>query len=302
MATTSLRTKAQQNGHSSTTLPMSNPSSEQDEFDTAAFADSRTSLPYLQLLNCQDPNQAGFFITAANAEAVHFTPTEEWTEHSITFQNGTTASGYRSLVARFLILHQSQLLLFERDSGSWLGQYRKARYDRNTMIIKRRYLVYVISKDKHLLHQSPLLLTAKGAFCGTFGEAVEQFRQDMSKAYSAATGAKQPRGERFMALSILAVRVQPELKGQTKKSWVCSVAEYGVPTVENWKSFFVGYKAELKERILAEVDQWAEFGNSARELEAQAEWQLSSPQSKTETTQQSSEELDEFDYGYPEEI
>jgi hypothetical protein len=121
----------------------------------------------------------------------------------------------------------------------------------------------------------------------------------MSKAYSAATGAKQPRGERFMALSILAVRVQPELKGQTKKSWVCSVADYGVPTIENWKSFFVGYKAELKERILAEVGQWAEFGNLARELEAQTERQSFS---KSETPQQSSEALDEFDYGYPEEI
>jgi hypothetical protein len=73
----------------------------------------------------------------------------------------------------------------------------------------------------------------------------------MSKAYGAATGAKKPRGDRFMALSVLAVRVQPELKGKEKKSWVCSVSSHGQPTAENWKSYFVGYDAALKERISA---------------------------------------------------
>ncbi|WP_416668970.1 DUF5895 domain-containing protein [Egbenema bharatensis] len=165
-----------------------------------------------------------------------------------------------------------------------------------------RYLVYLISKDKRLLHKSPLLLTAKGAFCGSFGETVEQFRNDMSKAYGAATGAKKSRGERFMALSILAVRVQPELKGQTKKSWVCSVADYGVPTLKNWKSFFVGYKPELKERILAEFNEWADFGNPELELEAQVQRQPAPHSTQAESNPGNEESFDDFDYGYPEEI
>jgi hypothetical protein len=74
------------------------------------------------------------------------------------------------------------------------------------------------------MHESPLMLTTKGSFCGSFGETVRNFHSEMSKAYGAATGAKKPRGDRFMALSVLAVRVQPELKGKEKKSWVCSVA------------------------------------------------------------------------------
>jgi hypothetical protein len=235
-------------------------------------------------------------------EAVNFTPIEEWTPYTTTFQNGTIAEGYRSLLARFLILHKSKLMMFDRDSGEFIGVYRKSQYDRSTMILKTRYLVYLISKDKRLLHKTPLLLTAKGSFCGSFGETVEKFRNDMSKAYGAATGAKKARGDRFMALSILAVRVQPELKGQTKKSWVCSVADYGVPTVETWKSFFIGYRPELKERILTQFDKWADFGNLERELESQTQRQPSPIPAQEDTHQEHEESFDEFDYGYPEEI
>ncbi|PSB23158.1 hypothetical protein C7B76_01135 [filamentous cyanobacterium CCP2] len=306
MATTTLHNNAQQNGHQRTTTPIQPPTtaplSQRDEFDSEAFEAQRESLPYLQLLNAQDPDQAGFFITTENMESVNFTPNEEWTPHTTTFQNGATVEGYRSLVARFLILHKSKLMMFDRDSGEFIGVYRKSQYDCSTMILKTRYLVYLISKDKRLLHETPLLLTAKGAFCGSFGETVEQFRNDMSKAYTAATGAKKPRGDRFMALSILAVRVQPELKGQTKKSWVCSVADYGVPTVENWKSFFIGYRPELKERILTQFDEWADFGNPEREFEAQAQRQPSPHSTQAETNQEHEENFDDFDYGYPEEI
>jgi hypothetical protein len=207
MTTTTLHNNAQQNGHQRSTTPIqpatTDPLPQRDEFDSQAFEAQRESLPYLQLLNSQDPDQSGFFITAENMEAVNFNPTEEWTPHTTTFQNGATVEGYRSLVARFLILHKSKLMMFDgspnraehdRDSGEFIGVYRKSHYDRSTMILKTRYLVHLISKDKRLLHEAPLLLTAKGAFCGSFGETVEQFRNDISKAYSAATGAKKPRG------------------------------------------------------------------------------------------------------------
>lgn len=306
MVTTTLHNNAQQNGHQrpATAIQPSttDPSPQRDEFDSQAFEAQRESLSYLQLLNSQDPDQSGFFITVENMEAVNFNPTEEWTPHTTTFQNGATVEGYRSLVARFLILHKSKLMMFDRDSGEFIGVYRKSQYDRSTMILKTRYLVHLISKDKRLLHETPLLLTAKGAFCGSFWETVEQFRNDISKAYGAAIGAKKPRGDRFMALSILAVRVQPELKGQTKKSWVCSVADYGVPTVENWKSFFIGYRPELKERILIQFDEWADFDNPTQELEAQAQRQPSPHSTQADTNPGNAENFDDFDYGYPEEI
>lgn len=71
-----------------------------------------------------------------------------------------------------------------------------------------------------------------------------------------------------MALSILAVQVQPELKGERKQSWVCSIANYGAPTVTTWKAYFVGY-SDLKSKILADYEAWMGFGSPEQEIEAQ---------------------------------
>jgi Family of unknown function (DUF5895) len=294
--TTSLQSKVQRNGHYLTTTLASRP--EADEFNSDAFEDRRESLPYLQMLNAQASDQSGFFITAENVEAAGFVPNEEWVLHEATFQSGAKAEGYRSLTARFLILRRSKLMMFDRDGGECIGIYRKSQYDRATMILKNRYLVYIVGKDKQPLHSTPLVLTAKGAFCGSFGEAVDKFRVEMSKAYGVALGAKKPRGDRFMALSILAVRVQPELKGTAKKSWVCSVAEYCVPTVENWRSLFVGYQPELKERLLAEFEQWENFGN----LEQEAKPLLQSYSSASVNSGRSDGVYNDFEDGFPDEI
>ena len=262
----------QQNGHHPVIT-------DRDEFDSASFEGGRESLPYIQMLNHQNPDESGFFITSENMKAVGFTPNEEWSLHLETFQSGETAEGYRSLTARFLILRKSKLMMFDRDSGEFLGGFQKSRYDRNTVVLKTRYLVYLISRSKQLLHTTPLLLTAKGSFNGCFGEVVKKFHSEMSKAYGIATRAKKPRGDRFMALSILAVQVQPELKGDRKKSWACSVANYGSPTAENWRSYFVGYNELLKAKILAEFEKWESFGSLEQEAEAQRQ-QL--PQAQTE--------------------
>jgi hypothetical protein len=288
-STHSIQTEAH-NSTPSAKPPIAPPPAERDEFDCKEFEGGRETPPYLQMLNHSDPNQAGFFITAENMEAVQFAPTTEWTPYTATFQSGETAAGYRSLIARFLILHRSRLLMFERES-MFIGEYRKSQYDRTTMVLKTRYLVFIVGKDKQLLHQSPLLLTTKGSFCGSFGEVVRAFHSAMSKAYGAATGARKPRGDRFMALSILAVRVQPELKGTAKKSWVCSVSDYGIPTAENWKSYFVGYNPERKEKVLTAFEEWSEFGNLERECEAQVQ-RRQEPQDATIATDDSEDGYD----------
>jgi hypothetical protein len=260
--TASTITTAAQNGHHPQAEETVVAAPIHDEFDAAEYEEGRESLPYLQMLNHPDATQAGFFITAENMEAAFFVPNEDWSLHTTTFQSGESAEGYRSLVARLLILRKSKLLMYHRDRGEYVSDYQKSTYDRAIHVLKQRYLVYLISKDKQLMHDTPLMLTTKGAFCGSFGETVRNFHSEMSKAYGAATGAKRPRGDKFMALSVLAVRVQPELKGKEKKSWVCSVTSYGKPTAENWKSYFVGYDAEIKERILQDFDAWADFGKA----------------------------------------
>lgn len=262
MAFTTSTMTLQSDGHYSKT-------SGRDEFDSEQFEGGHQSLPYIQMLNHQNLNESGFFITVENMEAAGFVPNEEWSLHTETFQSGEIAEGYRSLTARFLILRKSKLMMFERESGEFLGAFQKSRYDRNTVVLKTRYLVYLVNKSKALFHTSPLLLTAKGSFNGCFGEVVRKFQGEMSKAYGIATGTRKPRGDRFMALSILAVRVKPELKGDRKKSWACSIETYGSPTADTWKSYFVGYNEPVKEKILGEFEDWAQFGSLDRELQAQ---------------------------------
>lgn len=233
----------------------------QDQFDSAEYEDGRVSLPYLQLLNTSSANDSGLFITAENIEAAGFIPDPGWVPYSTTFSNGDRVDGYRSLVARLLILRKSNLLMYMRKGDkAFVDEYQKGVYNRSVHVLKQRYLVFLITKEKRLMNKTPLLLTAKGSFCGSFGATVRAFRSDMSKAYGAAKGAKKARGDRFMALSVLAIRLQPELKGGEQKSWVCSVSAYGQPTHQDWTSYFVGYDAETKDRVLAEFDAWKDFG------------------------------------------
>jgi hypothetical protein len=78
MTPSTVATTAAQNGHHPQAAETLVSTTAHDEFDTAEFEEGRESLPYLQLLNHQDPNQSGFFITAENMEAAFFVPNEDW--------------------------------------------------------------------------------------------------------------------------------------------------------------------------------------------------------------------------------
>ena len=230
-----------------------------DEFTGDVYAPNNQSLPYLQVLNNQDPNQAGFFISTDNVTAVAFQPTEEWQQHEAHFQSGGSALGYRSLTARLAVVRRSPLLMFAREDQSFLGAFNRSRYNPQEVVLKTRYLVYLVSQQKQLLHETPLLFTAKGSLCGSFGEHYGQFRNQMNHAFG------QARNDKFFALSIFAIKLQPTLKGKEQKSWVCSIREHGVPTAENWKAFFLGYDDGIKAQLLADFEAHANFGKIEHE-------------------------------------
>ena len=83
----------------------------------------------------------------------------------------------------------------------------------------------------------------------------------MNRAYG------KPRGDRFFALSIFAIKLQTLLKGKEQKSWVCSISEHGVPTSENWKGFFLGYDSAIKGKLLTKFDAHADFARANREAD-----------------------------------
>ena len=168
--------------------------------------------------------------------------------------------------------------MFDRDSGDFIDVFQKSRYDRNTMVLKTRYLVYLVDANHRLLHKQPLLFTVKGALCGDFSDVYQKFRREMSRAFGQARNTHKPRGDRFMALAVMTLRVQPVLKGREKKSWVRAIAEVNHPTAADWTAHFIGYDEVSKLKVYVAFDDWAEFGKPERELEAQAR-----PQAETVT-------------------
>jgi hypothetical protein len=267
-----------------------------DEFDSPAFEGSDKSLPYLQM-NQQDPNKAGFFITIENAEAVEFQPSAPWEKHTTTFQSGETAEGYRSLTVKMLVLRKSDLMMFDRDNGNYIGPYQKAGYDRNKMVLKTRYLVYLLDGANQLLHEQPLLFTTKGAMCGDFGEVYQKFRRAMSRSFGQARGTHKPRGDKFLALSVQAMTVEPKLKGVEKKSWVCSIAAVNHPTPETWLDSFVGYDEATKRQVDAAFEEWVGFGRPEHEYEAQRRRQMIADDLPTELSYEYSvESEDEIEF------
>ena len=72
-----------------------------------------------------------------------------------------------------------------------------------------------------------------------------------------------------MALAIMTLRVQPVLKGREKKSWVCAIAEVNHPTAADWPTHFIGYDEANKMKVYTAFDDWVDFGQPERELEAQ---------------------------------
>ncbi|WP_262562820.1 hypothetical protein [Acaryochloris sp. CCMEE 5410] len=72
-----------------------------------------------------------------------------------------------------------------------------------------------------------------------------------------------PRGDRFFALSIFAVKAaHPERTRE--KSWVCSIVEHGQPTSENWRNFFLGYDPIVKQKLIADFEAQANFAQGDR--------------------------------------
>lgn len=234
-----------------------------DEYAGPEFESDRQHPPFLQLLNSQFPEHAGLFISTENAVKSGFILNDEWVEHTAQFPSGATVQGYRCTgTARFLVLRRGKLLMFDRASKEFIGVFNKKTYDRSTMLIKCKYLVYLITKDKHLMHEEPLQLTTKGSFCGDWGESLQAFQKDFEKAYNATYEVETRRGDRFFAMSVFAVKLKPELKGDKQKSWVCAIDTYGVPTVQNWHQFFIGGEkdAEVRGKVLAKFEEHKSFG------------------------------------------
>ncbi len=91
---------------------------------------------------------------------------------------------------------------------------------------------------------------AKGANQATFSQEWQLLTQEITTCHEIANGiAARPKDARFKSLCVFELTVGREQVGQKQKSFACRVNGHTVPTMENWKQFFVGYNPILKKQV-----------------------------------------------------
>lgn len=243
-----------------------------DPFDTPDFAPERVSLPWLQVLHNEDPEKAGLFITLDNAEAADIQMPSSWRKFKARFKSGevdratgkfspSTAEGYLFTDARLIVLRSGALSMFSKRSAngseSYLGRYDYQVYQeqRNNLILKTKHLIYLLSEDNQLLHESPLQFTTRGVFGATFAEHLKAFYSELQKAYG------KQRGEKFLINGVFTFHTTSEMRGTPPDTaWVTVVDSHLIPTKDNWRQdCFVGYDDSLREKLLTDYEAFADF-------------------------------------------
>ncbi len=84
----------------------------------------------------------------------------------------------------------------------------------------------------------------------TFSQEWQKLTQEVTACHAISNGiAARPKDARFNSLCVFEPEVKRELVGQKQKSFTCRVTGHTVPTMETWKSFFVGYNQSLKKQV-----------------------------------------------------
>lgn len=248
-----------------------------DPFDTPDFAPERVSLPWLQVLHNEDPEKAGLFITLDNAETADIQVPFSWRKFKARFKSGeadratgkfipATAEGYLFDEARMIVLRSGALSMFTKRSAngteSYLGRYDYQVYQeqRSDLVLKTKHLIYLLSDNNQLLHESPMQFTTRGVFGATFAEHLKEFQSELQKAY----GKK--RGQKFLINGVLTIRTASEMRGNPPDTaWVTIVDSHVTPTKDNWlQDCFVGYNDSLREKLLADYEAFANFDAKGR--------------------------------------
>jgi len=234
----------------------------ENEFLSSEFDVDGMSFPFAQVINEKKKSECGFFISLENLIAAEWKELESIEVHTTTWSTGNETDGILIQKPRLIVLHQTPLLMFERQTGLLIGTYNARTYlsQKSALILKTKYLVYFVDSSNSLLHELPLQLTMKGSAGASFGEHLRGFRAELERAF--AQTYKQPlkrKGEKFHALGAFQITTEPQLKGEGQQSnWVCTTVAHERPTAENWLNYFVGFTS-LKDRLLFDVDQYAEF-------------------------------------------
>lgn len=188
-------------------------------FDTEDFESfgenlaESTSIPYCQIVAPPNIPSAtieqmkppyGLFLPVTQAEAVEFTPTEDWEKVSLVFgdNDSETTEGYITRHIRFAVLRRGRSEVQMKVNGAW--RYQGLAYangsktelaetgdsDRENYRTVTRHLLLLLDKDNNPLHSSPIQLSARSAFSASLGTELRDFYKETASVYEKAAKLK----------------------------------------------------------------------------------------------------------------
>ncbi|MEA5616357.1 DUF5895 domain-containing protein [Cronbergia sp. UHCC 0137] len=267
-------------------------------------------LPWGMMINPrygQDGLQSfGLAIKLDNAQAIGFTPDDNWQQVEHEFSNNEVDSVYITTTPRMVIVRRGPLSVKDRETGMKLGTF-KDNYDAflaDKLKFKTftRHLIFLVGEDKKFLHQLPLQLTLSGAAGASFGKNYAEYQQgraiggfvaELEKAYAGFQKKPvTPKGPLFHAHGIFCPIIECEERGiQPNTALVASTMDYKHPTVSTLIDYMIASDSPESEIICKTFEDYKEFGKESVKLETQS----------TEVSGVASSYVyaDEDDFGYP---
>lgn len=243
-------------------------------------------LPWCQMINPRTGNNGltsyGLAIKMENAEAIGFTPDENWQEVDHEFSTGEVETLYITTTPRLVIVRRGAVCIKNRETGATIGRlmdhYDEFVADRLKFKTFTRHLIFFVGRDKKFLHQSPLRLSISGVAGASFGncyrmvkagQAVSGFTVELEKAYAEFRQQPfAPKGPLFHAHGIFCPLIQAESRGiGPNKALVAATVDYEHPMGANFQDYIIASNSEESSIIQKTFEQYEDFGQEIPKTE-----------------------------------
>ncbi len=243
-------------------------------------------LPWCQMINplpgADGLTSYGLAIKLDNAEAIGFTPDENWQEVHHEFSTGEVEPLYISTTPRLVIVRRGAICLKNRETNAIIGRlmdhYDEFIADRLKFKTFTRHLIFFVGRDKKFLHKLPLRLSISGVAGASFnncyrmvkaGQAIGGFTVELEKAY--AEFRQQPfvpKGPLFHAHGIFCPLIQPETRGiGANTALVATTVDYEHPMGANFQDYIIASNSEESSIIQETFEQYEDFGQDIPKTE-----------------------------------
>jgi hypothetical protein len=268
-------------------MPRNMKSSATFDFEDEKFqAPPPEVLPWCQMINPLSGTDGltsyGLAIKLDNAEAIGFTPDENWQEVDHEFSTGDVEPLYITTTPRLVIVRRGAVCIKNRETGAAIGRlidhYDEFMADRLKFKTFTRHLIFFVGRDKKFLHQSPLRLSISGVAGASFGncyrmvkggQAIGGFTVELEKAY--AEFRQQPfaqKGPLFHAHGIFCPLIQPETRGiGANTALVATTVDYEHPMGANFQDYIIASNSEESSMIQETFEQYEDFGQDIPKTE-----------------------------------